>query len=72
MTIEIYMVHNQEDREWSGPYTDFLDAKEIAIEYAAVNRQPYAVIAQTFEYSDSELAWTTNDSDTWPPTKETT
>ena len=67
MTIEIYMVHNDQDHEWSGPYTDFLDAKEIADEYANENDGPMAVIALEFEYSDSELAYTTNGSDAWPP-----
>jgi len=67
-TIELYMVHDSHDAEWSGPYADYDDAKEVAQEYSdAGDGEPFAVITQQYEYIDSDLAWTTNGDDTWPP-----
>lgn len=68
-SIELYMVHNDQDQVWSGPYTDYEEAKETAIGYWEEYGEPFAVIALEFEYSDSDLAYTTDGSDTWPPGK---
>lgn len=70
MTIEVYKVVNDQDQDWAGPFTDFDEAAEYARDEWIRNRDHYAVIAEIFEYTDSEFCYATNGADTWPPEKE--
>ena len=60
MTISRYVLVDENDVEGDFEYESFADAKKDA---GTTN----AVIERTYEYSDSELAWTPNGADVWPP-----
>ena len=61
MTIEMFQVI---DINGVATETTIYRTKEEAVEAAG---QDQAVEMLTFEYSDSELVWTPDGSDTWPP-----
>jgi len=64
MTIERYVLVDQDDREEDYEFDYFQDAKTEA---ARIGK---AVAVRTYVYEDSELIWTPDGSDTWPPERE--
>jgi hypothetical protein len=61
--IQRYVLVGLDDVEGDEEYATLHDA----IAHARV-RTSTAVISRTYEYTDSELVWTPDDSDIWPPT----
>ena len=59
--IRRYVLVDTEDNAEEDDYEDYNEAYEQA------RKRNMAVIARVFEYSDSELIWTPDGSDTWPP-----
>jgi len=59
--IRKYVLVDANDQELAGEFEHFDDAQREAA------RSGYAVVAQIYEYSDSELVWTPDGSDIWPP-----
>ena len=60
--IQKYVLVDSDDVEQDWEYDTLREA-----ENAAQDRGNLAIIARTYEYSDSELVWTPDGSDTWPP-----
>ena len=63
--IQKYVLVDQDDVEQDWEYDTFREAQN-----AAQDQGNLAIIARTYEYTDSELAWTPNGSGTWPPHAE--
>ena len=59
-TIERYVLVNRDDIEGDYEYTSLDEATTDA-------GTTHAVIARIYEYTDSELVYTPNGADTWPP-----
>lgn len=62
--IRRYVLVTREDVELDYEYEFAHEAQEDA------RRQDCAVIARVYEYADSELVWTPDGTDTWPPKKK--
>jgi len=62
--IERYVLVDKQDNEDTHEYDDFAEAKRDA-------GDSHAVTARIYEYIDSELAWTPDGTDSWPPKKGT-
>ena len=60
MTIEMFQVIDISGEATGGLYKTLHEARAYASEDQAVEML-------TFEYSDRELVWTPDGSDTWPP-----
>lgn len=60
--IRKYVVVDADDQEGDYEFASFDEARE-----AAVKQGQSAVIVRVYEYSDSELCWTSTGADTWPP-----
>ncbi|MGI6797905.1 hypothetical protein [Gordonia sihwensis] len=58
--IRKYILVNINDEEVGDYYDTLEEAKRAA-------GRDYAVAAHVYEYSDSELLWTPNGDDRWPP-----
>ena len=58
-----YVLVDRENNEGDYEYHSLKGAVEAA-------GSDEAVIERTYEYSDSELAWTPDGDDVWPPRKE--
>ena len=59
-----YVLVSRQDVEQNEEYESYQDA------VATARRLSQAVIRRTYEYCDSELVWTPDGSDVWPPNKE--
>lgn len=59
--IRRYVLVDADDTELDYEYDSFNEAS------AAASTQGCAVIARIYEYSDSELVWTPNGEEQWPP-----
>lgn len=59
--IRQYILVDESDNEGTAIYSDYDEALEDARRYG------HAVVAQVYEYTDSELVWTPDGGDTWPP-----
>ncbi|MDH3291534.1 MAG: hypothetical protein OEO20_11385 [Gemmatimonadota bacterium] len=64
MTIIRYHLVDSDDRVDDYPYDSYQEAYETA------RRRNMAVLAYVYEFADSELIWTPNGADTWPPEKQ--
>ena len=62
MTISRYVLIDENNQEGDCEYESYDEA-------VAGAGSDHAVIERTYEYSDSELVWTPNGADTWPPSK---
>lgn len=60
--ITRYVLVDQNDQEQDFEYTDCQDA-------IAAAGTDHAVIERHYTYDDSELVWTPNGRDSWPPKK---
>jgi hypothetical protein len=60
MEILKFVLVDRNDQEEDYEYTD----RDEAIKAAGTD---HAVIMRTYVYDDSELIWTPNGKDTWPP-----
>lgn len=58
--ITRYVLVDRNDREGDHEYEQYDEAVQAA-------GDDHAVIARTYTYDDSELVWTPNGADTWPP-----
>lgn len=67
MKIIRYVLVDTDDNEQDYEY----DEHEYDEAEAEAYRTGCAVIARVFEYEDSELVWTPNGSNIWPPKKRT-
>lgn len=56
-----YVLVDADNAEQEYEYDYYPDAEEAAID------QGCAVIQRTYTYDDSELVWTPDGADTWPP-----
>lgn len=65
-TISRYVIVNDQDHEEDYEYEDFDKAKEDA-ETREEKGERLAIVERTYEYSDSELVWTSTGADRWPP-----
>lgn len=65
MSAEIlrYVLVDRDDNEGDYEYTTLAEAKADA-------GDDHAVVERTYTYDDSELVWTPDGSDTWPPKAE--
>ena len=61
--IRRYVLVDRNDHEGPEEYANL----DEAINAAQVLGEGEAVIARVYEYTDSELVWTPDGSDTWPP-----
>lgn len=59
--IQKYILVDRNNVEDDYEYDNYLEA------YNAAKRRNMAVVARVYEYSDTELIWTPNGSDVWPP-----
>lgn len=59
-TIERYVLVDRDDHEGEYEYETLDEAQGAA-------GTTHAVIARIYEYDDSELVWTPNGSNRWPP-----
>ena len=68
MTIDRYVLVDKNDVEQDFEYTDYDEALAAARKYNG----EFAVIEREYIYSDSDLIWTPEGCDSWPPrrTKE--
>lgn len=62
--IRKYVLVGRDNAEDDYEYDVYQDA------YQAASRRNMAVIARIYAYDDSELVWTPDGSDTWPPEVE--
>ena len=62
--ITLYVLVDSHDVPGITNYENFEEAKREAQKYGM------AVVAHVYEWADSELTWTPNGEDTWPPEKE--
>ncbi len=64
--IHRYVLVDRDDMEQDYEYSSYRDAETDAM------RQNAAVICRTYVYDDSELVWTPDGSDAWPPERRST
>ena len=60
-TITRYVLVDADDNEQDYEYERYTEAESDA------RRDGFAVIAREYVYDDSELVWTPDGSDSWPP-----
>lgn len=60
--IERYVIVDENDQEDDYTYNTFAEAHA-----AAATRGRCAIIARIYEYTDTELVWTSTGADVWPP-----
>lgn len=58
--IRRYVLVDEDDEEGTYAYETLAEAQQAA-------GLDHAVVAQIYVYGDSELVWTPNGEDTWPP-----
>lgn len=63
--IRLYTLVNRDDEYVSEEY-DTLDEARNAAEQ---QDEPHAIVAMVYTFEDSELIWTPDGSNTWPPQK---
>lgn len=63
MTIDRYVLVDQDDYEQDHEYERYDEAQAAAEALST----PHAVIVRHYTYEDSELVWTPNGRNTWPP-----
>ncbi len=63
--IQTFVLVDRDDVERDWEYKTFGEAMDTAR-----NESDVAIIARTYEYTDSKLVWTPDGSDTWPPEEE--
>ena len=61
--IRRYVLVDTDDQESNREFDTYADA------LVAARHEGKAVIAHVFELTDSELVWTPDGSDIWPPTE---
>lgn len=59
--IQRYVLVDKDNQEDDYEYDQYSNAYETA------KRRNCAVVARVYVYDDSELIWTPDGSDTWPP-----
>ncbi len=65
-----YMIVDEHDNEGLREY-DSLDKAKNAAKFASDGGpENFAVIRCTYVYDDSELVWTPDGGDTWPPVED--
>lgn len=64
--IRRYVLVDEDDNEQDYEYDSYRAALDAAREYGC------AIVARTYEYADSELVWTPDGGDTWPPEEGST
>lgn len=62
-SISRYVLVDREDHEQDYEFEDFDEAVEAA-------GDTHAVVERQYEYADSELVWTPDGGDQWPPKPE--
>ena len=67
MDLTKYRVINAQNEEYDHLLDSYREAVKVAELKSAQDGEPWAVIALTFEYSDTSLEYTTDGSDIWPP-----
>jgi hypothetical protein len=60
--IQRYVLVGRDGTEEDYEYSEYTEA------YESANRRNMAVVARVYVYEDSELIWTPDGSDAWPPT----
>lgn len=70
MEIVIYAVMDADEQYVGEDHDHFADARNDALQRAEATGRPHAVITQVFQLDDSELAFTTDGSDVWPPEQD--
>ena len=70
MDLTKYRVVNTQDEEYDHLLDSYREAVKVAELKSAQDNEPWAVMALTFEYSDTSLYYSTNGSKTWPPDKD--
>lgn len=68
MSISFYQVVNEKEDPIAGLQDDFKDA----LEWAERQDEPTAIIEYKFEFSDTELVWTSDGGTRWPPERTNT
>ncbi|KKK83274.1 hypothetical protein LCGC14_2795040 [marine sediment metagenome] len=63
--IRQYVLVDRADTEQDAEYDTYIEARDAAVRLNG----DFAVICRTYTYDDSELVWTPDGSDTWPPAK---
>lgn len=66
MSVNFYQLVDKDENPLGGLRDTYSEAQDMA-EFYAKRQEPVAIIEYQFEYSDSELVWTSTGDDTWPP-----
>ena len=69
MDLTKYRVVNAQNEEYDHLLDSYREAVKVAELKSAQDGEPWAVMALTFEYSDTSLYYSTNGSKIWPPIK---
>ena len=69
MDLTKYRVVNAQDEEYDHLLDTYREAVKVAELKSSQDNEPWAVMALTFEYSDTSLYYSTNGSQVWPPPK---
>lgn len=67
MNISRYVIVDALGGEDDEEVESFQEARRNVEDY---HSDPVAIMKRTYVYGDSELVWTTNGEDTWPPAGE--
>ena len=65
--INTWVVVDQHDQYVSEECPTFAEARNDAEQRAQQSGEPHAVVMFTYVFDDSELSWTSNGADVWPP-----
>lgn len=63
-SIHRYVLVDEENQELDYEFMNYKEAEEVA-------GNDHAVVRRIYEYSDSELVYTPNGSNNWPPATKT-
>ena len=66
MNILRYVLVDKDNYEGDHEYTDIDEARTDAEDRAEREGTPWAVVERVYTYEDSNLVYTTNQSDVWP------
>lgn len=66
-TISRYVIVNDQDHEEDHEYDSYDEAETDASARVAKHHERLAIIERQYEYTDSELVWTSTGADHWPP-----
>jgi len=66
MTIERFIVVDSNGETIAEDFDTYDEARSFTHKFYGSD-QRVAIVARIFEYSDSELVWTSDGSNSWPP-----